>query len=123
MAKKILIVEDEKPFHDIYEAMLEDKGYDIICAYDGGEAMEKLQQEKPDLIIADILMDMISGDTFVLYLKGMPEYADVPVIIISSMPQKQFNNLKEMDPKLVYLNKADLTKKRLIEEVDKILGE
>ncbi len=123
MAKKILIVEDEKPFHDIYEAMLEDKGYDIICAYDGGEAMEKLQQEKPDLIITDILMDMISGDTFVLYLKGMPEYADVPVIIISSMPQKQFNNLKEMDPKLVYLNKADLTTKRLIEEVDKILGE
>ena len=123
MAKKILIVEDEKSFHDIYEAMLEDKGYDIICAYDGGEAMEKLQQEKPDLIITDILMDMISGDTFVLYLKGMPEYADVPVIIISSMPQKQFNNLKEMDPKLVYLNKADLTTKRLIEEVDKILGE
>ncbi len=123
MAKKILIVEDEKPFHDIYEAMLEDKGYDIICAYDGGEAMEKLQQEKPDLIITDILMDMISGDTFVLYLKGMPEYADVPVIIISSMPQKQFNNLKEIDPKLVYLNKADLTTKRLIEEVDKILGE
>ncbi len=123
MAKKILIVEDEKPFHDIYEAMLEDKGYDIICVYDGGEAMEKLQQEKPDLIITDILMDMISGDTFVLYIKGMPEYADVPVIIISSMPQKQFSILKEMDPKLVYLNKADLTTKRLIEEVDKILGE
>ena len=122
MAKKILIVEDEKPFHDIYEAMLEDKGYDIICAYDGGEAMEKLQQEKPDLIIADILMDMISGDTFVLYLKGMPEYADVPVIIISSMPQKQFDNLKKIDPELVYLNKADLTTKRLIEEVEKKLG-
>ncbi len=123
MAKRILIVEDEKPFHDIYKAMFEGKGYDIICAYDGGEAMEKVQKEKPDLIIADILMDMISGDTFVLYLKGMPEYTDVPVIIISSMPQKQFNNLKEMDPKLVYLNKADLTTKRLIEEVDKILGE
>jgi CheY-like chemotaxis protein len=122
MAKRILIVEDEKPFHEIYEAMLEGKGYDIIYAYDGGEAMEKVQQEKPDLIIADILMNVVSGDTFVLYLKGMPEYADVPVIIISSMPQKQFNNLKEIDPKLVYLNKADLTTKRLIEEVAKKLG-
>ncbi len=122
MAKRILIVEDEKPFHDIYKAMLEGKGYDIICAYDGNEAMKEIQQEKPDLIITDIVMNTVSGDTFVLYIKGMPEYADVPVIVVSSFPQKYYKSLKKIDPNLVYLNKAKLTKGILLEEVDNKLG-
>ncbi|MEE8597297.1 MAG: response regulator, partial [bacterium] len=71
MAKRILLVEDEKPFLDIYKAMLDDKGYITICAYDGNEAMELVRQEKPDLIITDIAMNVVSGDTFVLYLKGI----------------------------------------------------
>jgi CheY-like chemotaxis protein len=44
MAKKILIVEDEPQFHDIYKAMLDDKDYDIISAYDGDEALEKVEE-------------------------------------------------------------------------------
>ncbi len=122
MAKRILIVEDEKPFHDIYKKMLEGKGYDIMCVYDGNEAMKKMQQEKPDVIITDISMNMVSGDTFVLYLKGMPEYADVPVIVVSSFPQKYYKSLKDMDPKLVYIDKAKLTNEKLIEEIKTKIG-
>jgi two-component system response regulator VicR len=44
--------------------MLDDKDYDIVSAYDGDEALEKVKQEKPDLIIADILLDTVTGDTF-----------------------------------------------------------
>lgn len=121
MAKKILIVEDENHFHELYEVMFEDKGYNIICAYDGGEAMEKVEQEKPDLIITDILLDMVTGDTFLLYLKGEPEYADIPVIVVSVFSQKDYKNLKELDPKLVYIEKAKLTEEKLLEEVEKKL--
>ena len=73
MAKKILIIEDEQNFHDLYKAMFEGKGYDIISAYDGDEAMENMEQEKPDLVITDIQLDLVTGDTFFLYLKGIPE--------------------------------------------------
>ncbi len=118
MAKRILLVEDEKPFLDIYEAMLDDKGYITICAYDGNEAMELVRQEKPDLIITDIAMNVVSGDTFVLYLKGIPEYADIPVIVVSGFPQKDYKSLKEMDPKIVYIEKFNLTAKELLEEVE-----
>ena len=121
MAKKILIVEDEKSFHDLYKGMLEGKGYDFISAYDGDEAMEKVEQEKPDLIISDIKLDLVTGDTFFLYLKGIPEYADVPVIIISAFSEENYKGLKEMDPKVVYIEKSKLTEEILLEEVEKKL--
>ncbi len=121
MSKKIMIVEDEKAFHDLYTIMFEGKGYDIIYAYDGDEAMEKLEDNKPDVIILDMLLDMVTGDTFFLYLKGMPEYADIPVLIVSALSEKQYKNLKEIDPSLVYIEKSYLTKERLLEEVEKKL--
>ncbi|MBT6049019.1 MAG: response regulator, partial [Candidatus Scalindua sp.] len=55
MSKKIMIVEDDQSFHDLYTELLEDTDYKIICTYDGEEAMEKLEEEKPDLIILDML--------------------------------------------------------------------
>ena len=123
MSKKIMIVEDEKTFHDLYTIMFEDKDYDIICAYDGDEAMEKLEEDKPDVIILDMLLDMVTGDTFFLYIKGMPEYADIPVLIISAFSEKQYKNLKKIDPNLVYIEKSYLTKERLLEEVAKKLAD
>ena len=121
MDKKILIVEDEQSFHDLYKEMLEGKGYDIVSAYDGDEALGKVEQENPDLIIMDILMDMVTGDTFFLYLKGMPESEDIPVIVISAFSQKDYKGLKEIDPKLVYIEKSKLTEEKLLEEVEKKL--
>ena len=121
MDKKILIVEDEQSFHDLYKEMLEGNGYDIISVYDGDEAMERVEQEKPDLIITDMLLNMVTGDTFLLYLKGMPEYADVPVIIVSAYSQKDYKSLKHIDPNLVYIEKLNLTEKILLKEVERKL--
>jgi hypothetical protein len=55
------------------------------------------------------------------FRKCIHGFSDIPVIIISSTPQKQFKSLKKIDPNLVYLNKVDLTKERLLDEVDKKL--
>jgi CheY-like chemotaxis protein len=121
MNKKIMIVEDEKAYHDLYRIMIEGKGYDIMTVYDGDEAMQVLEQNKPDLIILDMLLDMVTGDTFFLHIKGMPEYTDIPVIIISAFSKKQYKNLKKIDPNLVYIEKSYLTKEMLLKEVDKKL--
>ncbi len=122
MAKKIMIIDDEKDFQEIYAIMLEGRGYDLIYAYDGDEAMQMLNDNIPDLIILDMVMDLVQGDTFFLYLKGFQEFSDIPIIIISSIPQKQFKGLTKIDPTHVYLNKATLTKEILLKEVDKKLG-
>ncbi len=121
MGKTIMIVEDDQIFHDIYAEMLEDTGYRLIHAYDGNEALSKLEQEKPDLIILDIVMNMVTGDTFLLYLKSMPECADIPVIIISSQPKREYKSLKDVEPNLIFLDKT-VTKEKLIEEINARIG-
>lgn len=99
--------------------MFEGRNYNIIYAYDGDEAMMKLKEDKPDLIILDILLDMVTGDTFFLYLKSMPEFEDIPVIVISAYPERRYKCLRKTDPNLVYIEKSYLTKERLLEETEK----
>ena len=108
MNKTIMIVEDEASFHNLYAAVLGDTDYKLIHAYDGDEALVKLEEKRPDLIILDIILDMMTGDTFFLYLKGMPGYADIPVIIASSCPKNDYKNLRDIDPSLVYIDKAGI---------------
>jgi len=118
LIKTILIVEDEQNLHDLYEVMLEGAGCEIISAYDGYEALEKLTEKKPDLIILDLLMNMITGDTFFLHIKNMPDYADIPVIIISAYSERRYENLRKTDPNLIFIEKQYLTRERLLEEVE-----
>jgi DNA-binding response OmpR family regulator len=114
-----MIVEDEQHFHDLYTAILEDTGYGLIHAYDGYDALSKLEEKKPDLIILDILLNTVTGDTLFLHLKSISEYADIPVVIISARSEKYNKTLRIIDPKLVYIEKLCLTRERLLNEVEK----
>ena len=61
MAKKILVVDDEKPISDIIKFNLEKEGYEVIVAFDGEEALEKVEAEDPDLIILDLMLPKVDG--------------------------------------------------------------
>ncbi|WP_170008556.1 response regulator YycF [Bacillus fonticola] len=61
MPKRILVVDDEKPIADILEFNLKKEGYDVHCAYDGNEALEKVEELKPDLILLDIMLPQRDG--------------------------------------------------------------
>ena len=121
MDKTVMIVDDDQTFHDLYSEMLEDTDYRIIHVYDGNEALSKLEQEKPDLIILDIVMDMVTGDTFFLYLKSMPGCTDIPVLIISSQPKRAYKSLRDVEPNLVFFDKT-ITKEELLEEINARIG-
>jgi DNA-binding response OmpR family regulator len=121
MTKKIMIVGDEKGFQDLYKVMFEVSSYDIIYVFDGGEAMQKVDEYNPDLIILDLLLDMLTGELFFLHLKSISKYKDIPVIIISAFPQSKFKGLKNVDPNLVYIEKFCLTEEILLEEVERKL--
>ena len=123
MNKTIMIVDDEHHFHALFKVMLESTGYEIISVYDGYEALEKLEETRPDLIITDILLNMMTGDTLFRYIKSMPECEDIPFIMTSNVSLRPYKSLKEIDPNLTFLQKAYLTKERLLEEIDKKLIE
>ena len=59
--KKVLVVDDEKPISDIIKFNLEKEGYDVVVAYDGEEALQKVEDEDPDLIVLDVMLPKIDG--------------------------------------------------------------
>lgn len=61
MSKKILVVDDEKPISDIIKFNLEKEGYKVVVAFDGEEALEKVESEKPDLLVLDLMLPKIDG--------------------------------------------------------------
>ena len=58
---KILVVDDEKPITDIEKFSLEKEGYEVEVAYDGEDALKKVEENTPDLIILDIMLPKIDG--------------------------------------------------------------
>ncbi len=121
MSKKIMIIEDDQSFHDLYIKLLEGTDYQVTCTYDGVEAMEKLEEGKPDLIILDMLLDLMAGDTFFRLIRNIPEYVDIPIIVVSGYPEQVYVLLKDMDKSLTFLNKIDISEK-LIEEINSRIG-
>jgi two-component system phosphate regulon response regulator PhoB len=107
MAGKILIVEDDRELQELYAAMLEDSDYQITQAYDGEEGWEKLQEMTPDLILLDIILDEMMGDTLFARIKQTPRHRDVPVIVVSvlSASSRQCRHLLEIDPNTAFLRK------------------
>ncbi|MRX73407.1 response regulator [Bacillus lacus] len=61
LEKKILVIDDEKPIADILEFNLKKEGYEVHCAYDGNEAVEMVEEIKPDLILLDIMLPSRDG--------------------------------------------------------------
>jgi DNA-binding response OmpR family regulator len=115
LGKKILIIEDEQEFFFFYTIMLEDTDYTIIRAIDGEQAFEKIEKDKPDLIILDLLLDQLTGDTFLQQLKSNPKYVHIPIIIASSFSPRSYKTILELDPNLTFLEKPFTQEKLLME--------
>ncbi len=83
--KKILIVDDEPAVVSYLEMLLRDNGYETVSAVDGREGMEKVRQDRPDLVTLDISMPEASGARFYKDMKQDPELASVPIVIVTAI--------------------------------------
>lgn len=88
MAKKILLVEDEKDVSDLVRAFLEHNKFEVLTAYDGAEALEKAK-EKPDLIILDLMLPKIHGKDVLNRLKYDRETENIPVIVLTGRSESR----------------------------------
>ena len=82
---KVMLVEDDKSLREIYSIRLVAEGYDIVSASDGEEGLALAVKEKPDLIIADVMMPKISGFDMLDILRSTPETAGVKVIMMTAL--------------------------------------
>ena len=90
MAKKVLNVEDDPDIRTFVTTVLEENGYIPIMAKDGEEGTRKVKEEKPDLIILDILMPKESGIKMYHELKKNPSFKDIPVVMLSGVSKRTF---------------------------------
>lgn len=79
---RILVVDDEKNILKLYQAELEDEGYEVVTANSGKEALEVFDRENPDLVTLDILMPDMDGIQVLRYLKE--KKPSVPVIMLTA---------------------------------------
>jgi two-component system alkaline phosphatase synthesis response regulator PhoP/two-component system response regulator VicR len=87
MAKKILVVDDERHIVRLVQVNLERAGHVIVTAYDGVEALEKVKSEEPDMIVLDVMMPRMDGFEVLKNLQADPRTQDIPVIMLTAKAQ------------------------------------
>lgn len=86
--KRILAVDDEKLIVLAIRHNLQLAGYDVIEAYDGREALEKIEVHRPDLVILDVMMPELNGWDVLTCIRDDPELRDTPVIMLTALGQE-----------------------------------
>jgi len=92
---RILLVEDSKPIRMENESALHRAGYEVICAEDGESALKLAQEHKPDIILLDMILPKMSGPDVLKHLKHDPSTAEIPVVVLSSLTEKNRQKLIE----------------------------
>ena len=119
MSKKIMVVDDEPDTVDLVKLVLETEGFNVVTAYSGSECLKKLDEEKPDAVLLDIMMPEMDG--WEVFKKIKEKYKDLPVAMLTVRNQ----DIDKM-PGLHVLKANDyITKpfgrKELVERVKKLV--
>lgn len=119
--RRILIVEDDVDMQQIYRAMFNgDKDYAVEVTGDAAAGLKRLRQEKFDLIILDIIMEPMSGDSFFVHMRNDAKLKHFPVLVISILKQDTLHFLETLG-NFHYLQKP-ITREDLLRKIDEILS-
>jgi DNA-binding response OmpR family regulator len=93
MSKKILVIDDEEDILNLVRLILEDAGYQVRTETDGREALKKLEKEKFDLILLDIMMPFLSGWEVLETMRSADRTKDIPVALLTARASPREDNL------------------------------
>ena len=120
---KIMLVEDDKSLREIYSIRLVAEGYNIVSAGDGEEALALAVQEKPDLIVSDVMMPKISGFDMLDILRSTPETSKIKVIMMTALSSDDQRMRGESLGADRYLVKSQVGIEDVINTVHEVLGD
>jgi CheY-like chemotaxis protein len=119
---KIMLVEDDNNLSEIYQARLTAEGYTIVSAHDGEEALALAAKEKPDLIIADVMMPKISGFEMLDILRNTPNLKETKVIMLTALGQAEDKSRAQTLGADRYLVKSQVTLEDIVKNTHDILN-
>jgi signal transduction histidine kinase/CheY-like chemotaxis protein len=117
--KTILVVDDDAHIRELLHQQLENEGYNVREAKDGVDAIQQIKIIRPDLIILDVMMPQINGFDVAAVLKNDPQTADIPIIILSIVENKERGYHIGIDR---YLTKP-INTEQLLNEIGSLLNQ
>ncbi|HUW72169.1 MAG TPA: response regulator [Candidatus Humimicrobiaceae bacterium] len=119
--KKILIVEDDKFLRELIVQKLIKENYETSEAIDGEQGIKKVKEERPDLVLLDLILPGVDGFEVLSQKKEDPNVAQIPVIILSNLGQKEDVERGLKLGAVDYLIKAHFTPGEIIEKIKNVL--
>ena len=119
-AKRILIVDDEFGLLEVLEFILSDAGFVVASALNGQEALTRLQETKPDLVILDFMMPVLDGSAVIKAIRSNDKLKNIPVILTSALTEETIREREPCGGFNTFLRKPYRTE-RLMEEISKLL--
>jgi DNA-binding response OmpR family regulator len=121
---KILIVEDAQDQLELFAKTFRRAGFDVYGAHDGGHAMDRVRDVKPDIILLDQMMPEVDGVTFLQNLRRFPKWKNTPVILVTGMTDRMLKSRAAQLGVSDVLVKGSFQLRELIELVKKrVAGE
>lgn len=122
MAQKILIVEDDKFLRELISKKLVNEQFDICQALDGKEGIDKILEEKPNLILLDLILPVMDGFSVLSKMKENQEISKIPVIVLSNLSQEgEIKRAMDLGAK-DFLIKAHFTPGEIVGKIKQILN-
>ena len=119
---KILIVEDDRLLATMYKQKFEKDGYEVSTAFDGVEGLKKIREEKPTLVLLDIMMPKMHGLEVLEETKRDPETKDIPIVLLTNLArgEEDINRGLELGA-IAYLVKSQLRPSQVVAKVKELL--
>jgi len=117
--KTILIVDDEFGILEVVEFILSDAGFKVVSALNGQDALAKLEETIPDLVIVDFMMPILDGAGVIKAMRADARFCTIPVILTSALPE---NTIKERCQGYQAFLRKPYKTERLMEEVARLLS-
>src|SRR3989344_4954946 len=118
---KVLLVEDDNNLREIFEMRLQAEGYQTLTASDGEEALVVALKEKPELIIADIMMPKMSGFEMLETLRAAPDTNNIKVVMMTALGQAEDQARGEKLGVVKYLVKSQVTLEDFVRVVKEVV--
>jgi CheY-like chemotaxis protein len=84
--KTILVVEDEPAIAEVLLQVLEQEGYKVVLAINGQHGLQQLSEVKPDLVVSDLMMPVVTGAEMYHMMQSDPDIARIPLVLMSAAP-------------------------------------
>lgn len=91
--KTVVVVEDEPAVMSLLCMVLREQGYEVMTAGNGKDGIDRVLEEKPDLVLMDVLLPGVQGGEAIRYLKGQPGLENTKVVLMSSLRPEDFDRI------------------------------